>query len=273
MLKIGDFSKLSRISIRMLRYYDEIGLLMPESVDEFTGYRYYREEQLPQAEKIQSFKEMGFNLSVIGEILSNYQNVQEIEKYLLIKKKELEEQANITQERIKLLDNTIQYLRKDGKIMNYNVTLKTLPERYVASVRQIIPAYNEEGRLWKLLNEEAASQHIQQAVPCYGLAIFHDEGFKERDVDVEIQVAVVGTYKDTEHVKFKKIDPIRIASATYKGSYEQITKVNESVANWINENGYDFAGESFCIYHVSPQEAATPDDLVTEVCYSVKKKE
>ena len=40
MLKIGDFSKLSRISIRMLRHYDEIGLLVPESIDSATGYRY-----------------------------------------------------------------------------------------------------------------------------------------------------------------------------------------------------------------------------------------
>ena len=45
MLKIGDFSKLSRISIRMLRYYDDCGLLKPEKVDSFTGYRYYKESQ------------------------------------------------------------------------------------------------------------------------------------------------------------------------------------------------------------------------------------
>lgn len=66
MLRIGDFSKLSRISIRMLRHYDEIGILHPESVDDFTGYRYYSESQLPLAGRIQALKSLGFGLSVLG---------------------------------------------------------------------------------------------------------------------------------------------------------------------------------------------------------------
>lgn len=272
MLKIGDFSKLSRISIRMLRHYDEIGLLVPENVDDFTGYRYYGEAQLPLAERIQVLKSMGFGLAVIGEILEKYEDTHEMERFLLIKRKELEEQARMTQERLRLLDNTIKWLRKDGSLMDYNVTLKTLPERYVASVRQIIPAYNAEGVLWKMLNEEIAPQHVQPAAPCYGLAVFHDEGFKESDVDVEIQISVTGAYKDTEHVKFKEVAPIQMASATYKGSYEQITKVNEAVASWINENGYEFNGVSFCIYHKSPHDVSNPEELVTEVCYPVKKR-
>ena len=44
MLKIGEFSKLSRVSVRMLRHYDEIGLLKPAEIDRFTDYRYYKEE-------------------------------------------------------------------------------------------------------------------------------------------------------------------------------------------------------------------------------------
>ena len=71
MLKIGDFSKLSRISIRMLRHYNGIGLLVPESVDEFTGYRYYTEAQLPLADRIRSLKAMGFSLSAVSEILKS----------------------------------------------------------------------------------------------------------------------------------------------------------------------------------------------------------
>lgn len=92
-------------------------------------------------------------------------------------------------------------------------------------------------------------------------------------MDVEIQVSVDGTYQDTEHVKFKYVDAMQIASVTYKGSYDQITRVNKAVAEWICENGYDFDGPSVCIYHVSPHDAKTPEDLVTEVCFPVKKKE
>lgn len=64
MLKIGEFSVLSQISIHMLRHYDEIGLLIPEHVDDFTGYRYYSECQLPIANKIQALKSMGLGLTL-----------------------------------------------------------------------------------------------------------------------------------------------------------------------------------------------------------------
>lgn len=67
MLRIGDFSRLSRVSIRMLRYYDETGLLKPDRVDDFTGYRYYNEEQLLKVGKINALKDMGFGVNAITE--------------------------------------------------------------------------------------------------------------------------------------------------------------------------------------------------------------
>lgn len=272
MLRIGDFSKLSRISIRMLRHYDEIGILHPERVDDVTGYRYYSESQLLLAERIQTLKNLGFKLSVIKEMLGKYSDLQEMERFLHSKRKELEEEAVKTQQKLKLLDSTLKWLRKDGSFMDYSVSLKTMPERYVASVRQVIPDYGCEGMLWEMMGRELEPQKVQQAVPCYGIAVFHDEGYKEHDPDVEIQSAVMGTYQDTEHVKFKTVPAVQIASATYKGSYEQISRVNEAVANWVVENGYDFDGKSFNIYHISPGQTDDPDELVTEVCFPVKKK-
>ena len=72
MLKIGEFSKLSRVSVRMLRHYDEIGLLKPAEIDRFTDYRYYREDQLPVAGRIAALKDMGFSLADIVRILEVY---------------------------------------------------------------------------------------------------------------------------------------------------------------------------------------------------------
>lgn len=77
----------------MLRHYDEIGILHPKCVDDFTGYRYYSEDQLPLAGKIQTLKNLGFGLSVIKEILDKYEDAQEMEQFLLGKRKELEKEA------------------------------------------------------------------------------------------------------------------------------------------------------------------------------------
>ena len=84
MLKIGEFSKLSRISVRMLRHYDEIGLLKPAEIDRFTDYRYYREDQLPMAGRIAALKDMGFSLKWSNSFLPvrrnwrPYQRIQHI---------------------------------------------------------------------------------------------------------------------------------------------------------------------------------------------------
>lgn len=272
MLKIGVFSKLSRISIRMLRHYDEMGLLKPQTIDSFSGYRYYSEAQLPIAERITSLKNMGFSLTAIKEIMENFDDSKALSQFLSVKKAEVLEEAEDIKQRLILLETTITKLRKDGTAMTYSVSLKELPERYVASVRQIIPSYQHEGQLWGILMQETAPLQIQDGDPCYTLAIFHDGEHKESDVDVEVQKSVKGTYPNTQHVVFKTVPATLIASATYQGSYDKVGQVNEAVANWVQDNEYEFNGLSFCIYHVSPHETSNSDEWVTEVCYPVKKK-
>lgn len=272
MLKIGDFSKLSRISIRMLRHYDEIGLLIPKEIDSFTNYRYYGEAQLTDASRINALKDMGFSLATIAEILKSYNNPKALSEFLAVKQAEVQAQADEIKQRLLLLETAIMRLRKDDMAMNYNVVLKSLPERYVASVRKILPAYNQEGILWKIMMSETGPMNLQPEDNCYSLAIFHDEGYKESDVDVEVQMSVKSKHQNTENVIFKTVPAVEIASATYKGSYEQVTAVNQAVATWVSDNGYEFNGPMFCIYHVSPAQTQDPSELVTEVCCPVKKK-
>ena len=96
MLKIGDFSRLSRVSVRMLRYYDDAELLKPEKIDEFTGYRYYSESQLPVMWKINTLKDMGFGVAAIREIMKCSDNPKEMEKLLILHKAELQLRAGLS---------------------------------------------------------------------------------------------------------------------------------------------------------------------------------
>ena len=89
MLKIGDFSKLSRVSVRMLRHYDDIGLLKPAETDAFTGYRYYREDQLPVMGRITALKDMGFALADIVRILEIYDDRDQLDAFLSAREEEL----------------------------------------------------------------------------------------------------------------------------------------------------------------------------------------
>lgn len=271
MLKIGDFSKLSRVSIRMLRHYDEINLLKPIKIDEFTGYRYYSEEQLPVMARINALKDMGFSLAVIREILRCYNNKEELEQYLRVRYAELVEVSEQTAQRLRFLETAIERLRKDEN-MNYNVVLKTLPERQVASVRKIIPRYEQEGILWNILFQETSHLKLVLAEPGYMSAIFHDKEYKESDVEVEVQATVKGNYPNTENVLFKIEPEVTVASIIFKGSYEQFNDVYASLATWVEANGYEYCGPMFNIYHVSPHDTKNPEEFVTEVCCPIQKK-
>ena len=271
MLKIGEFSKLSRISIRMLRHYDEIGLLMPENTDPFTGYRYYSEAQLFTAGRINALKDMGFRLCDAAELLRCWEDRETMEQRLLTQRDTALLQAEEAARRLQLLDTALERLRKDQP-MKYDVTVKTIPERQVASVRQILPGYHLEGNLWSILLKETAQMHIQDGDPVLCSATFHDQEYMESDVDVEIQKTVRGSYPDTEHVKFRTMPQVQVASTVYRGSYDQINEATAAVVSWVNANGYHFDGPAFFIYHVSPHETQNPEEFVTELCYPVRKQ-
>lgn len=271
MLRIGEFSKLSRVRIRMLRHYDEIGLLRPMWIDPESGYRYYSVDQLTVVGRITALKDMGFGLTSIREMIAGYSDKKLVEAQLRLKQAELLELSEQTAHRLRLLDTALERLRKDDDTMKYDVTLKTFPERYAATVRMHIPVYEMEGTVWSVMCSETASMNLIPDDPCYCSVVFHDKEFKESDVDVEAQKTVKGRYSDTEHVRFKTLPEVTAACATCKGSYDQMGEVMAAVACWVTDNGYEFDGPAFNIYHVSPHETSDPNEFVTEVCYPVRK--
>lgn len=117
MLKIGEFSKLSRVSVRMLRHYDDIGLLKPIEIDCFTGYRYYEVDQLLTVGRITSLKDMGFKLADIIKILDIYDDRNTLETYLETRREEVEVIYGVTAYQMMLLDTAIKRLRKEEEQM------------------------------------------------------------------------------------------------------------------------------------------------------------
>ncbi len=271
MLKIGEFSKLSRVSVRMLRHYDEIGLLKPAEIDRFTDYRYYREDQLPTAGRIVALKDMGFSLADIVKILAVYDDREALSRFFTARQRELEALSRDTAHKLTLLDAAQNRLRKEEN-MRYNVTLKTIPERYAATVQMVLPRYEDEGMLWGRLMEETCRMNLAEADPCLCAVTYLDGEYKEENVEMMAWKTVKGSYPDTEHVRFRTLPEVTVVSCTYQGSYTQIVDVYAAVVAWMEANGYEAAAPMFNIYHVSPHETQNPEEFVTEICYPVKKK-
>ena len=272
MFKIGEFSKLSMLSVRMLRHYDAQGLLTPEQVDAFTGYRYYGADQLARADRIRVLRDLGFGVAAIGEILARYDDPETLKNYLTVRLREMQGEFSELGARLHSLETTIERLGKDGTAMNYAVNVKEIPEMQAACLRDVIHAYEQEGELWQRLYGALAGKNVQFASPAYTMAVFYDEGFKEQDVDVEIRAAVEGVYPDAGEVHFRKIPAVTVASAVMKGSYDQVSAVCGAIGEWIEQNGYRMNGPMFNIYHVSPgMDPGHPENWVTEICFPVEK--
>lgn len=272
MIRIGEFSRLTRISVRMLRHYDETGLLVPAVTDGATGYRYYSEDQLPAACRITALRDMGFGLAETGGILAAAEDAQALRARLAAKRLELLSQADETVRRLHLVERALAHSGKDGIFMQHSVILKEIPERTVASLRAILPCYQQEGVLWDTLIRELEPLNIPDSESTLTLAIFHDGEYKDTDVDVEVQKTVRGQYPDTEHVRFRTEPPVTVASSTYSGPYDLLPDVYAAVTAWAADSDYEFDGPMFNIYHVSPHETSDASAYVTEVCYPVRKR-
>ena len=159
MLKIGYFSKLSRISVRMLRHYDDIGLLKPKVVDKWTGYRYYDEAQLIAAGKIQMLKDLGFGLSMIKELLADSEDSDKIGNLLKAKQKDLITEESELREQIKLIDNAIKNLKKEGDFMT-SITATKARENIYQLIQDVntsctpVTITNSRGKNAVLIGEE-----------------------------------------------------------------------------------------------------------------------
>ncbi len=271
MFKIGEFSKLTLTSIRMLRHYDEIGLLKPNHIDTVTGYRYYSVNQLSDMSRIQYLKNMGLPLARICTMLkcSDKEVLRQVLADCLEARKE--EYGNIVRQ-ITAIEKELNRLEKGCVFMSYTVLQKTMPERMVFSLRKTIGHYSREGELWAQLNREIAPQKPVFTNPPINTALYHDLEYKEEGPDVEIQTAVLGSYKDTENVIFKKIPEMLVASITFKGSYEQMGEINREAMEWMVQNGFLPDGAMFSIYHVSPGMDQNPDNWLTEACYPMRRK-
>ncbi|MCG2769146.1 MAG: helix-turn-helix domain-containing protein, partial [Anaerolineae bacterium] len=100
MFKIGEFSKLSQVAVKTLRYYDEIGLLKPAEVDRFTSYRYYSAAQLPRLHRILALKDLGLSLAQVARLLDGDLPSEQIRGMLRMKQVQLQQQVQEEQARL-----------------------------------------------------------------------------------------------------------------------------------------------------------------------------
>lgn len=269
MLRIGEFSALSTISINMLRHYDKIGLLMPWHIDSVSGYRYYDKEQLIWSNKIVSLKEMGFSLEEIKEISTIKQS--KIEEFLHHKLND----KKVELKRIECqIDRINEVMQKHGEEEEYAISIvtKCVPSMWIVSLRDRIRSFPEEGLLWTALMKECEEQRIIVTNNAIAMAINHETNREINELDVEVQLSIEKKHLCNGRIKIYQLPERKVASLIYQGSYNKISSINSFVAKWIENNEYQITSKPYSIYHNSPREDKLEQNFVTELCFPISKK-
>ncbi|RCX23033.1 DNA-binding transcriptional MerR regulator [Fontibacillus phaseoli] len=272
--KIGEFSKLTQVSIRMLRYYDETGLLKPARIDNDSGYRYYSVEQISLLHKIIFLRDTGFTVSEIALAISNWESCF-VTRQLRDKRQEIVYGIRKEQEKLKKIEMALRDIHADNMAVHCNVTLKSVPSYKVLSLRRIIPDYFSEGSLWMELTRyiEAEGLAIPQSSKTF--AVYHDKDFKERDVDVEVCVVVDEVLrKSSDGFTFHETEQIdTMACALVDGPYENIGSAFLALARWLHlHEQYSMVGLNRQICHKGPWNEENPECYLTEIQIPVVKQ-
>jgi effector-binding domain-containing protein len=270
MFKIGEFSKLSHVTVKTLRYYDQIGLLTPAEVDRWTSYRYYSASQLPRLNRILALKDLGLSLDQIARLLDEDLPPDQIRGMLRLKQVELQEQLEEEQARLARVERRLRQIEQEEAMSTQEVALKNIPAQAVASVRDVIPSFSDLGQLFGEVFAYLGRHRITPAGPPIG--IYHDEEFREQDADVEVAVPVAGSVPEGEQVKGRELPAAEtMACIVHQGSYETVGGTYGQLMAWIEVNGYRMAGPVREVYVRGPESGGDPSTYVTEIQLPVEK--
>ncbi len=271
MIRIGDFSKLSRVTVKTLRYYDEMGLLRPVAVDRFTGYRYYEYDQLPRLHRVLALRDLGFSLEEIARFLDNGLTSEQMRGMLLLRQAEIRQKVNDEEERLGRAANLLHQIEQENNMSEYAVVMKAVEPIRVASVRGVVRLPSEQTPLWCKLGTYLEANHIKPVGPC--LSLYHDKEHKEFEWDIEVAEPVQGEVKGSAEVSVSDLPAVaQMACAVHHGPFETISLAYDAILKWVDENGFEVSGPCREVYlHEAKPGVQDDPETVTEIQFPVRK--
>jgi DNA-binding transcriptional MerR regulator len=225
MLRIGEFSRLSGVSIKALRYYDEIGLLSPARIDAVSGYRQYDSAQLTIAHHIVALKDLGFSLAEIVEAASG----GDLHSFLQNRRRELARDIAVSRERLRRIDALLAH-----EAISVDVVMRRTPSRLGVSLRAIVGSYEEADQLFAEARERLP---LQQRDAERG-ALWHQCDPEARRIDCEVFYLIEG------HVPpgFQRVSLPAVDSALVLYTGSEWHRAYRALDEAMRANGWQMAG-------------------------------
>ncbi|WMM26268.1 MerR family transcriptional regulator [Tissierella sp. MB52-C2] len=273
MLSIGEFSNICKVSTKTLRYYAEIGLILPDEINPENGYRYYSIEQLETMLFINRLKSYKFPLEEIKTILESEES-QDEKLYLALtrKKKEIGKQVQEFEKTLDQLNNDISNLKQGKSIMSYlesiDIQLVEVSMMYLLSIRKMVHEYDfaeEYGNCFSKLFRKIADDKLTMIAP--PMVLFHSAEFSPLGLDTEFAIPVKEYVTGT-----RDFYPGLCLKTVLYGSYSDLSSVYTKQREWAEKEGYECNNALYEVYVTDPSQVSKENELITEIYYPIKKK-
>lgn len=277
MYRIGEFSKIAQVSGRLLRYYDEIGLLQPTHTDRETGYRYYSAKQLPRLNRILALKELGLSLEQVARLLDDDISADEIRGMLMMKKAQIEQTLLEEINRFKVVESRLKQVEDEGALIDFDIVVKSVPRQQFLAVREVCPGFPEGRRLLQEMRQLLPATVSSKRIENY-MAIVHSEFFEQEDIDLEVGVVLAGstdvtpTLSDQRTMTIRELPAVDMMASVVRVGDPSVTShlCYSALGAWVEENGYAFAGEGREVFIDFPDTSKT-GEAVTEIQFPIRK--
>lgn len=248
MFRIGEFSIIAQVSGRLLRYYDEIGLLVPEYTDPQSGYRYYSAKQLPRLNRILASKELGFSLEQIARLLDQNISADEIRGMLTLRKAQIERSMNEETERLRVVESRLEQIEAHGQIREPDVVLKSVAAQPFLSIREVFPGMDAVRSLVQKIYATVPTVLSPSSLGHIAVVV-HSPMFEPEAYDLEIGYLLTG--KAPESVRLfedrvltqRELPAIEtMATVIHVGPINQTHREYGALGNWLERNDWQIIG-------------------------------
>ena len=287
MMTIGEFARMGQISPRMLRHYDDLGLLRPDRVDPATGYRFYGARQLPVLHRLLAMRDLGFSLDRIGDILSTDPSAGEFRRLLQLRRAELEAALADEQARLRRVDAHLhaldRYEERKAKAMSHSspksptadVIVKTADPIRIAEMSATAagPGPENIGPLFDRIVPDALNRLLTAGIrPGMCVAYYEgpaDDGSMIAHIGFDVdEQALPDSLLSDGAVNETRLPGVEVASMLHTGPVSGIGESYETLFGWIEDAGFTISAAPRELYREFDED--NPAANVTELQFPVQ---
>lgn len=258
-MKIGDFARLGQVSVRMLRNYDELGLLVPAHVDPWTNYRSYTAGQLARLNRIVALKDLGFSLEAVGRLLDADLSAEQLRGMLAARRSELAQELRSTTARLAAVEVRLRLIEGEQHMSEREFVVKSLPALRVAEKSVMVNSQSEIGeRVGPLFGEVYGAIRAAGAEPGVGISYYvvQPDG-------MECHAGFGYSGEPAAGFDVTDLPATEAVTQVHLGSMATIGESWQAFGAWLEEQGAEPAGISREIYLETPE--GDEDAWVTEL--------